>query len=208
LATFIETWLHRDTTLVELPTVPFVRHATSTQTFIAAVLLDETTIYGTSSRVLSAAPPAKGIAVAPYAGPYLVTVPYIRHTPSQVTWVAAVLLPYEEEEEVETRAAEDYLTRFYFGLTPVERTVIYTIPDDVDYASIRQISAANITDEDATISLWIAGYLFIPTLTVPAEEPPVGEDYPILTLRAGEVIEAQASVVGVNLFIDGIESVR
>jgi hypothetical protein len=122
--------------------------------------------------------------------------------------VEAVLLPYEEEESGESRAADDYLTRFYFGLVPTDRTTIYTIPDDVDYASIRQISASNVGETDSTLQLWIAGLQFIPLLTVPAGEPPVGESYPILTMRAGEQIEAEASASGINLFIDGLEIVR
>jgi hypothetical protein len=158
--------------------------------------------------VASAAPPARGIAYLTLGTPYLAAVPFLTHSLSEFTFLEAVILPHEEEETVETRAAEDYLTRFYFGLVPTERTTIYTIPDDVDYASIRQISASNVGEEDSTLQLWIAGFQFIPLLTVPAGEPPVGESYPILTMRAGEMIEAQASASGVNLFIDGIESVR
>lgn len=143
--------------------------------------------------------------------PALLPTPFTPATQTAGTWTNALIgteMPYGDTLViVEPREPGDYHVRFAFADVPLSRETIYTVPDDVQSAIVRTMMFSNSTGSDKTVSLWVAGYLFIPLLTIPHDEPPVGEDFPTLPLEAGDEIEMVASASGVTCFIGGVEEV-
>lgn len=79
---------------------------------------------------------------------------------------------------------------------------MYTVPASTKVI-IRHMGFVNTTAADITVQLWLHGYQYEMGLVVPARDSRA-LDVASWVLAAGELIEAQASAVGINMICHGV----
>lgn len=82
------------------------------------------------------------------------------------------------------------------------RATVYTVPTDRN-AIVRDITLVNDTAASKTVDVWVNGFKLESSLDIPAH---AGYTSPMtgVELEEADIIEAQASATGVNLFVWGV----
>jgi hypothetical protein len=125
---------------------------------------------------------------------------------------APIMAPHDFATIAEVRAVadtvivatweDDIVAQMVMAAITTSRTTLYTVPADRN-AIIRDITMVNDTASNKTVDVWLNDFKIESGLLIPANQ---GYTSPFtgVELVEGDLIEAQASAAGVNLFIWGV----
>lgn len=139
-----------------------------------------------------------GTGSVPSASPS-VGLAYANVDTAESVWIDGTVL---QSGVVYLRSEQDVVKRFVGSAITTSRVTYYTTPAGKN-SVIRYINLCNDSGSSVTVQVWLDGLKYLSSAVVAAGQTLVHEAGN--ALAEGQVIEAQASAAGVNMFVTGVE---